>query len=71
MNWHYKDELPKRNEEVLAEVEGFDYCHFTICKHDGEFWWQHIPWLGGLMPTDGWCGLGNLKIIRWAYIFEP
>lgn len=70
MNWHSANDLPKKEEEVLIEVEGFRNCHFIIGKYDGEFWWQHLPWLGGLMPSDGWCGLGNLKILRWAYIFE-
>ena len=70
MNWHLPKDLPKQDVEVLAEVEGFDHCRYIVVKHDGEGWWQHLPWLGEMMPSDGWFGMENLKILRWAYITD-
>ena len=70
LHWHFPEELPTREDELLIQVSGFKTCHYIIGKYDGEFWWQHLPWHGELMPTDGWCGLGDLKILRWTYIVD-
>lgn len=65
--WHNGSELPRKDTEVLAKVKGFKFTSFKVLKHDGEFWWQHVPKLNDYMDADGWVGIKN-EILKWKYI---
>ena len=66
--WHKSTEHPKPDTEVLAEVKGFEHNRFAVLKWTKEGWWQHIPRMNDIMPSDGWIGTQGLFVIRWAYI---
>lgn len=70
MEWHRATETPKPDTEVLAEVKGFKHNRFIVLKWSEKSWWQHIPRMNDIMPSDGWVGTQGLFVIRWAYIDE-
>lgn len=70
MKWHRATETPRPNTEVLAEVKGFNHNRFIVLQWTKEGWWQHIPRMNDIMPSDGWIGTQGLFVIRWAYIAE-
>ena len=70
MIWHNSTKKPKPDMEVLAEVKGFQHNKFIVLRYTKEGWWQHIPRMNDIMPSDGWIGTQGLFVIRWAYIKE-
>lgn len=68
MTWHGPHDIPPRDQEVLAEVEGFVSARFVVLKFSDGYWWQHLPSLGGPMINDGWIGIAPLKVRRWMSI---
>lgn len=68
MTWHNSEEIPTPDTEVLAEVNGFRHNKFVVLMWTKECWWQHIPKIFNMMPTDGWISAQGLSIVRWAYI---
>ena len=74
MNWHYSPDVPDKaasETEILAEVKGFEHARFVVLRYDPDYgWWQHLPRMNVVMPTDGWVGTQELEVIRWTYIEE-
>lgn len=68
LEWHRSTETPKPDTEVLAEIKGFEHNRFAVLRWTKEGWWQHIPRMNDIMPSDGWIGTQGLFVIRWAYI---
>lgn len=55
--------------EVLCKVKTPDgYCKHLVLRFDEDGnWWMYLPRLGPAFG-GGWCGIGNTRILEWAYI---
>lgn len=55
--------------EVLCKVKTPDgYCKHMVLRFDEDGnWWMYLPRLGPAFG-GGWCGIGDTRILEWAYI---
>lgn len=68
--WHNRFDVPEKGRDILAYYKNYPYCNFVIVRHDGQFWFQHLPPMHPIFPRGGWVGIDESGIQKWAYIDE-